>query len=229
MIAIISDIHGNLPALQAVLEEIDRMGCESVISLGDVVGYYAQPGECINVLKDRGIVNILGNHDEYIVNGATCTRSKLISDIIEYQRTIISNDQKTWLSHSERFIAKDRKYFLHGGWKDLVDQYMYTVSENDFPEEADMLFAGHTHVQIFLDIKGKKFCNPGSVGQPRDGNPRAAFATLSGNHVDLHRVEYDIDRTAAAMREAGFAPKCYENLYHGTQIGGRVDTIIAQF
>lgn len=227
MIAIISDVHSNLPALEAVIASIDALGCDRIISLGDVVGYYAQPAECIEILKSRNVTNILGNHDHYIVSGESCSRSKLVSDITEFQRNLISDVQRDWLSLSRPFLIEGSVVFLHGGWKDPVDQYLYEVSETDFPDGATTLFAGHTHVQTLLDIEGKTFCNPGSVGQPRDGDPRASFATMSSGVISLHRVEYDIDRTAEAMSKTGFPSKCYENLYIGAQIGGRIDKIVA--
>lgn len=227
MIAIISDIHGNLPALRAVLARIDALGCDRIISLGDVVGYYAQPGPCIDALRERGIVNILGNHDHYIVSGEGCPRSKLVSEITDYQRGIISPEQVTWLAQSKSYIIEKTDCFIHGGWQDPVDQYLYEISPDAFPENVARLFAGHTHVQVLLDIEGKTFCNPGAVGQPRDGDPRAAFATVTDEAVELHRVAYDVEEAAYHMREAGFPPKCYENLYIGAQIGGRIDKIVA--
>ncbi|HEV7306870.1 metallophosphoesterase family protein [Ensifer sp.] len=227
MIAVISDIHGNLPALEAVLARIDALGCSTILSLGDVVGYYAQPGDCIDRLKARGIVNIMGNHDHYIVSGEGCPRSKMVNDIIEYQRGIISAEQHAWLAGSRSRLVDGSTFFVHGSWQDPVDEYLYQVSEVHFPEGAARLFAGHTHVQVRLDIGGKTFCNPGSVGQPRDGDPRAAFALMSpAGDIELHRVEYDIDRTAFHMREAGFPARYYENLYAGAQIGGRIDRIV---
>ena len=225
MIAIISDVHGNLPALKAVLEKIDALGCGSIISLGDVVGYYAQPGECVDLLRARGVVNILGNHDHYIVSGEGCPRSKLVSDITEYQRGIISPEQVAWLAQSRSYIIDGSTYFIHGGWQDPVDQYLYAIAETDIPPAAETFFAGHTHVQVLLDVNGRTFCNPGAVGQPRDGDPRAAFATLDNGHIVLHRVDYDIDETAFHMKEVGFPARCYENLYIGAQIGGRIDKI----
>ncbi|MFK0273909.1 metallophosphoesterase family protein [Ensifer sp. NPDC090286] len=227
MIAVISDIHGNLPALEAVLARIDELGCGSILSLGDVVGYYAQPGDCIDVLKARGITNLMGNHDYYIVSGEGCPRSKTVNDIIEYQRGIISEDQRAWLAGSRSHVIDGPTYFVHGSWQDPIDEYLYKVSEAQFPDGCERLFAGHTHVQVRLEIGGKVFCNPGSVGQPRDGDPRAAFALLaSDGTIELHRVAYDIDRTAYHMRQAGFPPRHYENLYIGAQIGGRIDKIV---
>ncbi|NVD39576.1 metallophosphoesterase family protein [Ensifer sp. HO-A22] len=227
MIAVISDIHGNLPALEAVLARIDELACSTIISLGDVVGYYAQPGDCIEVLKARGIPNIMGNHDYYIVSGEGCPRSRMVNDIIEYQRGIISPEQRAWLGKSKSYLVDGSNYFVHGSWQDPIDEYLYKISPAHFPQGAERLFAGHTHVQVRLEIDGKVFCNPGSVGQPRDGDPRAAFATLSANGIELHRIEYDIDRTARHMQRAGFPSRFSENLYIGAQIGGRIDKIVA--
>ena len=227
MIGIVSDVHGNLPALRSVLNRLDALGCTEILSLGDVVGYYAQPAECVDVLRERGIANILGNHDRYIVLGEDCPRSRVVSELLRYQRGVLSDKHVRWLAASRDYIVRSGIYFVHGGWKDHVDQYLYEVTEDDIPNDADIFFAGHTHVQTKLDIGGKTFCNPGSVGQPRDGDPRAAFALLSGNDIELHRVEYDIEETAFRMRRAGFPESYYKNLFIGAQIGGRIDKIVA--
>src|SRR5437762_600828 len=76
MLAILADIHGNFPAMQAVLNRIDQLGCKRIISLGDVAGYYAQPNECIDALRARKILNLMGNHDHYLVTGSECPRSR---------------------------------------------------------------------------------------------------------------------------------------------------------
>jgi diadenosine tetraphosphatase ApaH/serine/threonine PP2A family protein phosphatase len=166
------------------------------------------------------------------VSGESCPRSKLVSEITEYQRGIISAEQVAWLSKSQAYIRRGRTCFVHGGWQDPIDQYLYEISEDIFPDETDIFFAGHTHVQALVDLPGKRFCNPGSVGQPRDGDARSAFATFSDNFSDnaitLHRVAYDIDETAYHMRKAGFPAPCYENLYLGAQIGGRIDKIVVR-
>jgi predicted phosphodiesterase len=226
MIAVLSDIHGNLPALQAVLRTASKLGCDRIISLGDVVGYYAQPGECIDLLKAHDAINIMGNHDGYLIDGTDCPRSKIVAEIADYQRGIISPGQVEWLATSVPVLIEGGNYFTHGGWENPRDQYLYRVKPSDIPTGAINLFTGHTHVQILIRFGEQQYCNPGSVGQPRDGDSRAAFAVLSGNDIRLHRVEYDIDQTASAMKQAGFPPGYYENLYIGAQIGGRVDKVV---
>lgn len=225
MLAILSDIHANLPALKAVIADAESCGCTRFISLGDVVGYGAQPGECIDLLQSLQVTNILGNHDSYITRNENCPRSRVVSQIIEYQRTVLTSQHVNWLRNSVDLLREDGLMFVHGGPDDHCDQYLYKVSENTVPQDVRWLFSGHTHVQIRVDFKDRGYCNPGSVGQPRDGDCRAAYATLDGDKLQLHRVVYDIERAVAAMKVAGFEPLCYENLYLGAQIGGRIDTI----
>jgi putative phosphoesterase len=225
MLAILSDIHGNLPALQAVMKDALARGCDRFISLGDVVSYYAQPGECIDLLREYNAINILGNHDSYLTTNTNCPRSKAVSKIIDHHKKIVTEKQLDWLRKSLPLLREGMTLFVHGGPDDPQDQYLYAVSEKIFPQEVQLLFSGHTHVQIRVDFCGKIYCNPGSVGQPRDGDSRAAYATLDNGKVNLHRVTYDIDKTVAAMKNAGYDAFYYENLYKGSQIGGRVDQI----
>lgn len=225
MLAILSDIHGNLPALQAVMKDALARGCDRFISLGDVVSYCAQPGECIDLLSQYNATNILGNHDSYLTTNSNCPRSKAVSKIIEHHRKIVTESQLDWLKKSLPLLREEAALFVHGGPDDPQDQYIYTVSNKIFPKTVQLLFSGHTHVQILVNFEGKIYCNPGSVGQPRDGDLRAAYATLDNGMVNLHRVAYDVDKTVAAMKNAGYEAFYYENLYKGSQIGGRIDQI----
>ncbi|BAQ65661.1 metallophosphoesterase [Geminocystis sp. NIES-3709] len=225
MIAILSDIHGNLPALEAVLKDAIAQGCNRFVSLGDVVGYYAQPGECIDLLRQYNTINIMGNHDSYLVFDTNCERSKLVASIIDYHKKIISKKQLDWLKRSLISYQENTYLFIHGGPKNYQDQYLYSISRETIPIDVDYLFSGHTHVQTLVKFGQKIYCNPGSIGQPRDGDYRAGYATLDGSDIYLHRVAYDIDKTAIAMKKAGFDEFCYENLYNGSQIGGRIDKV----
>lgn len=227
MIAIVSDIHGNLPALNAVFEKIDGLGCDRVISLGDVTGYYAQPSECLDLLVERNAIQLLGNHDQYLVSGSGCPRSRLISELLEHQEKVVTEEQLEFLAGLKSRYDEGNVTFVHGGWQDPTDQYIYRVKPELFPAEFQFFFAGHTHVQCRVPLgDGRLFCNPGSVGQPRDGDSRSAFAMFTGTDVELYRVEYDIDNTVQAMRDAGFEEeRLWLNLYEGAQIGGRVDRI----
>lgn len=226
MIAIISDVHGNLPALRAVIDAALKLGCTRFISLGDVVGYGAQPAQCIDMLRAHGVPNIMGNHDHYLASGEGCPRSQLVSRTIEFARGVVNEDQIDWLKESAPSHRETDTLYLHGGPDDARDQYLYSVSKDTIPAGIKVMFSGHTHVQKFAKFSNDRvFCNPGSVGQPRDGDSRAAFAVVTDKEIALQRVSYDIEETIREMQRAGFPPHFYENLRIGAQIGGRIDKI----
>lgn len=230
MIVIIADIHGNYPALQAVLEDIRKYDVTDIISLGDVAGYYCMINECIETLATNGIRNILGNHDWYIVNDEECPRSRSANTCLEYQQKVILPENKRWLQKSCNSIQNESDLMIHGGVNNFLDEYLYSIPEN-YGElfKQQNLFIGHTHVQKMITLEnGKRIINPGSVGQPRDGDPRASYAIKSEDDIILNRVDYDIDEAASTMRKAGFDEYYYENLYHGTRIGGKIDQITIQ-
>jgi putative phosphoesterase len=219
--AIISDVHGNFHALSAVLADIARCGCEKIVSLGDIAGYGCQVNECIAELRSRNIVNILGNHDHYLISGEGCPRSNSANKCIEYQRKVISPAHFEWLSRSLLEVRSGDRWFVHGGWQDPVDEYMLEISPEYFDSFNGTLFvSGHTHVQTLAPLGKKTYCNPGSVGQPRDGDWRAAYAILDGTNVELRRVEYDVEAMCREMSSCGFSEHFYENLRNGTRIGG---------
>jgi predicted phosphodiesterase len=225
MHAILSDIHANLPALEAVMADARRRGCTHFLSLGDVVGYGAQPAECIELLEAEETPNILGNHDSYITLNENCPRSRVVSEIINYQRGKLTPAHIGWLRGSLDSLSEDDILFVHGGPKDPRDQYLYRIAADTVPTGVRWLFSGHTHVQTVASFGDQGYCNPGSVGQPRDGDWRAAYVTFDGKRPHVHRVAYDVNAAVLAMQEAGFDTFCYENLFRGTQIGGRIDSV----
>ncbi len=229
MLAIISDIHGNYPALTAVMKEIGKLGCSRIISLGDVAGYYCMVNECVELLQEKNIVNILGNHDRYLLKKEKCPRSYSANMCLEYQQQIVTKSSLAWLVQSVEKIEIANMSMVHGGWNDYVDEYLYEIKPDEFLNRPELYyFAGHTHVQYLRWFSDKVFCNPGAVGQPRDGNPMAAFAVLDHGTVTLHRVGYDVELICDKMAQAGFAARFYENLYSGTKIGGEVAQIYCQ-
>jgi predicted phosphodiesterase len=228
MIAILSDIHGNFPALQAVLADIDRQGCDRVISLGDVAGYYCLVNECIDELRSRNITNLMGNHDQYLAAGTSCPRSHSANLCLKYQRAVISNENLDYLCCSPFELTLGELRMVHGGWKDPLDEYLLRCERAYFEAlTGRFFFSGHTHAQALVVMGAQVYCNPGSVGQPRDGDPRAAYAIFDGEKILLQRVAYDVDATTAAMHKAGFAKHLYDNLYVGTRIGGGVTRFVS--
>lgn len=214
------------------MQEIAKLECDLVVSLGDVAGYYCMLNECIELLRKNRILNIQGNHDAYLAFDRKCPRSTSANVCLEYQQKKITPENKLWLQESKpgpftMSFQFGQISLVHGGWNDPIEEYMYQLSESYFRSREDSyFFSGHTHVQTQVKLGEKVYCNPGSVGQPRDGDPRAAFAVLSSNGaIDLHRIEYDIQAMANAMEKAGFDEKIYENLFSGTRIGGKISKI----
>ncbi len=217
-IGIISDIHGNFEALRTVLNELDKLGVSDIYCLGDVVGYFTEVNECCEELIRRGIPNLMGNHDWYMASGGFCPRSQSVNDCLVYQRRVITQNNIDWLRSSsiQRFVGEI--HMVHGGWADPIDEYLLDPSKEYFDRvDGKFFMSGHTHIQSFHDFGEKKYCNPGSVGQPRDGDPRAAFAVYDSGKIELHRVEYDMEKVFFLMDKAGFNDYYYGSLKTGAR------------
>lgn len=222
MIGLISDIHGNYSALSTVLSALQGMGVEDIICLGDVAGYYSQINECCDALRERDIPVLQGNHDFYLTRNVPCPRSNSANRCLDYQRQNIRDDNMAWLATKQPRDFWHGINVVHGGWNDPLDEYLVPAASYFAPLEGRVFASGHTHVQLAWQCEGKTYCNPGSVGQPRDGNPAAAFATWDGSRFSLHRIAYDIDNVHQAMAKAGFTRYFSENLELGAMIGGNI-------
>ncbi len=225
MIALISDIHANHMALLAVLDRLDELGADQILCLGDIGGYYCEINECCDTLRQRNVFSLMGNHDWYLVSDQKCNRSNSVNRCIEYQKKIISADNLAWLKTLKSEAQFDDFNLVHGGWGDSLEEYIVPSERYFSGIEGKHFASGHTHVPIVWSGVDKSYCNPGSVGQPRDGDWRASFATWDGQEFSLHRVEYDYSGLQAKMREAGFEPYFYENLENGTRLGGKIDRV----
>ena len=220
MIGIISDIHGNYPALMSVLEELDKIGCNNIVSLGDVCGYYCMVNECIEELRKRNIKNIMGNHDYYVVNNEKCGRSYTANLCLDYQREVITADNLEWLAQSVDNIILDNIWMVHGGFKDFLDEYIEDFGFLNCHSNIKIYVSGHTHVQKKVSGKFGIYVNPGSVGQPRDHLATAGYAVIyDEEHIVLGRTEYEIDRIYDEMLKAGFPERVSSCLYYGVKIG----------
>jgi predicted phosphodiesterase len=240
-IGIISDIHGNFEALQSVLNELDRMDVRELYCLGDVVGYYSQVNECCDALRERQIPCLMGNHDWYLAGGSFCPRSKSVNDCLAYQRKVITPVNLDFVKGFAIQMEAQGIRMVHGGWTDPIDEYLQpseeylahftgkasaaglTFTQNLQTEEyfsrleGKFFASGHTHVQTLKTFAEKTYCNPGAVGQPRDNDPRAAFATFEDGKFSLHRVEYDMEKVFALMAKAGFNDYYYGCLKTGAR------------
>lgn len=226
MIGIISDIHGNISALKAVINRLEELNIDKIICLGDIVGYYSEVNECCDLLREKNIHCLMGNHDWYLVSGEGCPRSNSANQCIDYQKKIISKENLQWLSTLKPTAFLHNINMVHGGWNDPLEEYMIPSDSYFSNIRGQFYTSGHTHVPCIWKSKGKIYCNPGSVGQPRDGNPEASFAIFNGiDKFFLHRINYDIESTQNLMKIAGFTSYFYENLTNGTRIGGKIDSL----
>lgn len=223
-IGILSDIHGNFPALQAVMEELEKHDCEKLICLGDICGYYPFVNECIDHLRQSGAICLKGNHDSYLLGESSCPRSTTVNECIAYQKKVITSDNLEWLETLSPLHQADDLLAMHGGLNDPLDEY---VTFFDFEQAAKryphikVFLSGHTHIPLLQREEDMAYCNPGSVGQPRDHDSRAAYAVIEDDQIKLYRTTYPIEMTAEAMAQAGFTDYYYRNLFHGCRIGER--------
>jgi putative phosphoesterase len=218
LLALISDIHSNLPALRAALEGIDSTGAEKIICCGDIVGYNSFPSECFYELSKRGIESVMGNHDYAALTGDTKGFNEYAVEAIEWTR---KNFDTKKLSSLPMRIEKDNMLFTHGSPRSIFE-YISPDSPRYFLEsiidlKRDFIVLGHTHISMRIETKKGIYINPGSVGQPRDGDSRSSFAILDteSKDVEFHRVEYDMDETAEHNRSAGLPEYLSERLYKG--------------
>jgi predicted phosphodiesterase len=231
-IAVISDIHANLPAFETVLAEIDKDPPDEIWCLGDVVGYGAQPNECSELAKERTDVCLAGNHDLAALDALDIsTFSPAAAEAALWTRNALSADAREFLGGLEATDESRDVAMYHASPRDPVWEYVL------WPEQAGECIArqasrvaliGHSHVALCfradddgdvdatqgaqvvagttLDIaEGEWLLNPGSVGQPRDGDPRAAWIMLDSEAwtAGYQRVEYPVDKAAESIIEAG--------------------------
>jgi putative phosphoesterase len=218
-VAILSDIHANLPAFEAVLEEIARHDVERIHCLGDIVGYGPFPNECVELVRTRCSIVIKGNHDSG-ATGETPLRS--FSDharkAIRWTMDHLTGESAEYLKQLPFTHVENHLTLVHASPDDPPAwNYVLTLrdAESAFASfTTDVCFIGHTHVPVVIgeDLsintytpRGRFIINVGSVGQPRDQNPAAAFGILDldSRQYELVRVSYDVDRTQSAIRDAG--------------------------
>lgn len=224
MIGIISDIHGNYEALKIVLEYFDKNDIKEIYCLGDIVGYFTQINDCCSALRERNIKSVMGNHDWYMATNTNCPRSKSVNQILEYQRKIIKKENLDWLKKLPIYYIKENMIMLHGGINNPIDEYLSPTEEYFNCVNFDIFFSGHTHIQSKICYNNIIYCNPGSIGQPRDSDNRCAFATIDKNkNINLYRLNYDIEKVCYLMEKAGFNGYYYEGLYIGAKNLGYIN------
>lgn len=219
-LGIISDIHGNLPAFRTVLDDLPDV--EHVVCLGDIVGYYPWPKECLNLTQERCTLILQGNHDRDVRDPRHRYKyNRQAQNALAYTRDQLTDQDLAWLNNlPPKAEILDTAYLAVHSHPQKVDEY---VRPGDFPQmqpfldEYHGLFFGHTHVQHRAEIDARWIVNPGSVGQPRDGDLRAAYAVfdIQTQELGLRRASYDIENVVEKIREERLPIELGERLRDG--------------
>ena len=237
-IAVLSDIHGNLPALEAILDAVAPY--DALWQLGDVVGYGPQPDEVVERLATEGALGVRGNHDSAAVGDlGTDAFNDDARAAVEWTARRLSPVTRRWLEALPRRREELGFTLTHGSPRDPTWEYIFTadVAQANFSSfSTDHCIVGHTHVPLaFREAGGRvqeieqpsgstleldsrrTILNPGSVGQPRDGDPRAGAMTLDTETrtLEWHRVEYSIERVQELMTSLRLPPRLVARLTYG--------------
>jgi predicted phosphodiesterase len=241
--AIISDIHANLEALNAVLDQIKKFHVDETVCLGDVVGYNANPNECVEILRSKKITCILGNHDAAATGLEEPDHFNVLArSAVLWTRVQLKDENKQFLLDLPRERSVRDFFTFHGSIhdgnryilrrEDAVDNFRELAT---LPDSPVLGFFGHTHImtivrerlgvisasvrqeELLLHSDTRYLINPGSVGQPRDGDPRAAFLVYDDSEhiISFHRVAYDMRLCQEKVINAGLPPELAERLAWG--------------
>jgi predicted phosphodiesterase len=236
--AIIADIHGNWEAFQVVLADIKAQNCDHIVCLGDVVGYNANPKECLKIIRDMNIPCVKGNHDEY------CSTDEYLegfnphaADAVHWTRQQLNADEKAWL-RDLKYTRMAANFTMVHATLDAPQRWGYVFDKlaaaASFPyQNTQICFFGHTHVPVAfmrdtavrggtyskfkIDPAKKYFVNVGAVGQPRDNNPKSAYVIydMNAGTVELRRLDYDIATAQKKIRAVGLPDRLAERLEYG--------------
>lgn len=245
-IAAISDIHANLPALEAVLAATEEAAVDEIWCLGDVIGYGAEPDECADLIRERCALCLVGNHDLAVLGVLDIAAfSEAAAAAVAWTRENVAEPTLAMLRDLEPAGEREGIALFHASPRDAIWEYVLSAEQADacldvLPARIGLI--GHSHVSLYfvrptaeeqgeeirgaqssddtlLDLDaGQWLINPGSVGQPRDGDPRAAWLELDTEEqtARFHRVRYDIERAAASISSAGLPRRLADRLHVGS-------------
>lgn len=242
--AVLSDVHANLPALEAVLAAVEEADVDQVWCLGDVVGYGADPDACTALVRERCTICLVGNHDLAVLGALDIsTFSETARAAVEWTRERAGAATLEYLRGLEPAMSYAGLDLFHASPRDPIWEYVLSIDQAEAgfdAQEARISLIGHSHVALFfnrpdgarrgyshgaqaadgtaIDLdSGAWMLNPGSVGQPRDGDPRAAWMEVDTDELTAryHRAPYEIERAATAIREGGLPEPLAERLFVG--------------
>ena len=238
-ILIISDIHANLAAFEAVLADAEGQW-DTIWCLGDIIGYGPNPNECVDLLRKFNHISLSGNHDWAVLGKLDINSFNDEAQVaVRWTQSVLRDDVRSYMSSLPTTLLKDPFTLVHASprqpvWEYILDAYTAAVNFSYF--DTPYCLVGHTHVpgtfvqenkrilvrqpkynQVNTLPETRRIINPGSVGQPRDSDPRAAYALLdlNENTWEYRRVDYPIEQTQEQMREAGMPDKLVTRLEHG--------------
>jgi len=236
--AIFGDIHANLEAFDAVLADAEAQGVTDYVCLGDVVGYNADPVACLKRVQEMGCPTVKGNHDlDASENHSLDSMNPIAATALQWTREQLDDDQRLWLKRL-RMVRQVSDYTIVHSTLDQPVHWNYVTNRFDAMSNfsyqfTQLCFHGHTHVpriyvksdkvreipaeSVEIEANAKYFINVGSVGQPRDGDPRASYAVYDHDSrlVAFRRVEYDMETTQAKIIEAGLPKMLAARLSEG--------------
>ncbi|MDQ3066981.1 MAG: metallophosphatase family protein [Actinomycetota bacterium] len=238
-VAVLSDVHANVHALAAVLVEIDAGGFDAIWFLGDLVGYGPRPNECAALLQQRAAICLAGNHDLVVLGKiSSAAFAGEAGAAATWTQSVLDDSARTFLETLAPKAAADGAELFHGSPRDPVWDYVLTeeaAADSFGLTYAPLVLVGHSHVALELsnglELRGgkapagtqvelgavRRLLNPGSVGQPRDGDPRAAWLEVdkTAGRATFRRTEYPVERTQTEMREVGLPEVLAARLAHG--------------
>ena len=229
--AIISDIHANLEGLTRAFELIDEIRADEMVCLGDVVGYGANPNECLELVRQRCSVILMGNHDAAACDPAIAesfTTNARLSAV--WTNKALTKENKTYLAGLVMTHEQPQVFFVHatpcnpGEWEYILTEHDATLAFRCFDRE--ICFIGHTHAPVVYGETGKAkqiqrgaryIINVGSIGQPRDGNPKLSFGVFDTERWEYQniRAEYNIKLASQKIMDAGLPRGLAERLWVG--------------
>jgi putative phosphoesterase len=230
-IGIISDIHSNLEALKRAQAELELEKVDEIVCLGDIVGYGANPNECVDIVKSLTAHVILGNHDEAAID---LTRTEFFNPFAriaaEWTADALTEDNKDYLAALPFTVERSGILFVHASPLN-PEEWNYVLTPSDAAENfgsmpSDVCFIGHSHVpEVFGEdpwvrhiVRGEKFIvNVGSIGQPRDGNPKLSFGIFDTELWSYRniRLDYDVEMAAFKIKKAGLPKNLADRLFVG--------------